>query len=661
MPYIGASPSNGVRKVHTYTATVGQTTFSGASNENITLSYSDGTYVDVYQNGILLGTADYTATSGTSIVLTQAASLNDIVVITVYDIFSVADTVSKSDGGTFDGNVTMGGTLGVTGATTLNSNMTVNNADINVTGTGNRAINLTSSDAIASMEIGGSTAAFIDFKMPSSDDFDMRVQSGATGGNISIASGNFNISGGATLLNATHSDAVTLYHNGNSKLATTSSGIDVTGTAVTDGLTVAGNLSVDGGTIKLDGNYPTGTGNLALGEQAMNGSISGNYNTALGDYSMQPMTSGASNTGVGGSALRFVTSGSYNTAVGNSSLQANTTASNNTAVGYQALLSNTTANNNAAFGYQAGYTNTTGSSNTALGFQASYFNSTANNNTAVGNEALLNNSTSSFNTAVGDKSLYTLASGSGNNTAIGHQSLYSTTTGNLNSGLGLNTMYTNTTGTQGTAVGHRSMFAHTTGTGNTAIGLESGNSITTASFNTLIGRYTADSLTIGSYNTHIGNDTDVSSASAQFTVAIGHGAVDKGTNTGFLAPQSGMYQGNNSSSWSTTSDRRIKKNISNNNVGLDAINQVQVRNFEYRTEDEITELPTHSAIDKQGVQLGVIAQEIQTVLPDMVKEESTGVLSVNPDNMTWYLVNAVKELSAQITELQSEIATLKGE
>jgi len=83
MAYIGASPSNGVRKVHTYTATAGQTTFSGASNENITLSYSDGTYVDVYQNGILLGTADYTATSGTSIVLTQAASLNDIVVITV--------------------------------------------------------------------------------------------------------------------------------------------------------------------------------------------------------------------------------------------------------------------------------------------------------------------------------------------------------------------------------------------------------------------------------------------------------------------------------------------------------------------------------------------------------------------------------------------------
>jgi hypothetical protein len=49
---------------------------------------------------------------------------------------------------------------------------------------------------------------------------------------------------------------VVIYYDGSAKLATTATGIDVTGTAVTDGLTVAGNLSVDGGTIKLDGNYP---------------------------------------------------------------------------------------------------------------------------------------------------------------------------------------------------------------------------------------------------------------------------------------------------------------------------------------------------------------------------------------------------------------------
>jgi hypothetical protein len=38
----------------------------------------------------------------------------------------------------------------------------------------------------------------------------------------------------------------------------------------------------------------------------------------------------------------------------------------------------------------------------------------------------------------------------------------------------------------------------------------------------------------------------------------------------------------------TVSDERIKKNITDNNIGLEAINKIQVRNFEYRTEDEIS-------------------------------------------------------------------------
>src|SRR5210317_182247 len=121
MAYIGVSPSNGVRQKHTYTATASQTTFSGAGSEGISLSYRDSNYVDVYVNGVKLGDADYTATSGTSIVLGVGAAVNDIVEIITYDVFSVADTVSKADGGTFDGNVAMAGTLNVTGDLTVDT------------------------------------------------------------------------------------------------------------------------------------------------------------------------------------------------------------------------------------------------------------------------------------------------------------------------------------------------------------------------------------------------------------------------------------------------------------------------------------------------------------------------------------------------------------
>jgi len=125
MAYIGVSPSNGVRRVHTYTATASQTTFSGAGAEGTSLSYKDSNFVDVYQNGVKLGDADYTATSGTSIVLGTGATASDLVVVVVFDVFSVADTVSKADGGTFDGNVTMGGTLDVTGIGTFSDDIVI--------------------------------------------------------------------------------------------------------------------------------------------------------------------------------------------------------------------------------------------------------------------------------------------------------------------------------------------------------------------------------------------------------------------------------------------------------------------------------------------------------------------------------------------------------
>ena len=59
--------------------------------------------------------------------------------------------------------------------------------------------------------------------------------------------------------------------------------------------------------------------------------------------------------------------------------------------------------------------------------------------------------------------------------------------------------------------------------------------------------------------------------------------------------------------------------------------------------------------DKEGVQLGVIAQEIKEILPDVVNQNTTGAYSVNPDNITWYLVNAVKELSAEVKSLKAQL------
>ena len=108
MSYIGKSPQNGVRNRFVYQATSGQTSFSGSDADSKVLTYADSLYMDVYQNGVLLKPAtDYTSTTGTSVVLTTAASLNDIVEMVVYDVFNVANSYTKTESDTrypFKGN-----------------------------------------------------------------------------------------------------------------------------------------------------------------------------------------------------------------------------------------------------------------------------------------------------------------------------------------------------------------------------------------------------------------------------------------------------------------------------------------------------------------------------------------------------------------------------
>ena len=131
MAYIGRAPNQGVRSRFVYQASASQTTFSGSDANSLTLSYSDSLYMDVYQNGVLLkaGT-DYTATSGTSVVLVQAASLNDVVEMIVYDAFTVADSYTKTEADTrypFLGNNSI-----------IRTNGQTISADITISSTANR-------------------------------------------------------------------------------------------------------------------------------------------------------------------------------------------------------------------------------------------------------------------------------------------------------------------------------------------------------------------------------------------------------------------------------------------------------------------------------------------------------------------------------------------
>ena len=380
------------------------------------------------------------------------------------------------------------------------------------------------------------------------------------------------------------------------------------------GLVDAENFKINGGQ-GSDGQVLTSTGSGVAFEDAGGGPTSKEGGTnftrslLIGGDSTGTLNGATDNVGVGFGVFGAITTARGNAVLGTNALSNGTTSLNNVAIGHNAMLDATTAEKNICIGFEAG------GSLTVFG---------ASQNIAIGIEAL---------GTLTDRS---------DNIAIGYRVL------------GLNDAATLS---QCTAVGTLAFSATGFGGyGNCAFGYRAGVAVTGGLHNTLIGRASGVNITSGGNNCHLGYNTS-SSGSGTSEIVIGVGVTGKGNTTGFIAPGGGgMYQGNNASAWSTTSDRRIKKNIEDNNVGLDAINKIRVRNFEYRTEDEIVDFknPKSAVVKQKGIQLGVIAQEIEEIFPDVVVTEDTGVKSVNPDNLTWYLINAVQELSAEIKKLKGE-------
>ena len=121
MPYIGKAAVSGIRKRFTFLASAGATSISGADANGQTLTFDDGTLVDVFLNGVKLKTGeDYNTSTANTIAGLTALNLNDEVEILAYDTFSSADAVSKRDGGTFDNAISVTGNITSTGNLIIN-------------------------------------------------------------------------------------------------------------------------------------------------------------------------------------------------------------------------------------------------------------------------------------------------------------------------------------------------------------------------------------------------------------------------------------------------------------------------------------------------------------------------------------------------------------
>lgn len=106
--------------------------------------------------------------------------------------------------------------------------------------------------------------------------------------------------------------------------------------------------------------------------------------------------------------------------------------------------------------------------------------------------------------------------------------------------------------------------------------------------------------------------------------------------------------------WKTASDARLKKNITTINGALDKVSALRGVEFEWRKD----EFPDKGFAE--GRKIGLIAQEVEKVLPQVVSSDNDGYKSVEYVNMVAVLIEAVKELKMQNKELQARIEVLEG-
>ena len=93
--------------------------------------------------------------------------------------------------------------------------------------------------------------------------------------------------------------------------------------------------------------------------------------------------------------------------------------------------------------------------------------------------------------------------------------------------------------------------------------------------------------------------------------------------------------------FNSTSDATLKTNVETLTGSLDAVKSLRGVSFDW--------------LENGGSEIGVIAQEVEDVLPDVVNTNEDGIKSVKYGNIVAVLIEAMKEQQAQIDELKSQL------
>lgn len=408
---------------------------------------------------------------------------------------------------------------------------------------------------------------------------------------------------------------------------------------------------------------------------------------------------------IGEGAGRSIIHGEYNIFIGHEA-GANTT-------GTHGDMDPTDGDNNIFMGYRAGYSNVYGEQNIYIGAFAAEKNSNGSHNTYLGATAGQNNS-GYGNTLIG----YAAGVGPWGQTTTGYKNTFvgsmvgtSTTSGNGNVFIGRESGSNNTTGSENVYIGHLAGANNSTASGNVFIGSKAGwysnqsntliihnaadpvasiptNSLIYGSFSAKTLRFNAGVGINAAPNALNGLIADLASVDGSYGIrsyANYIGVYTSASGTGSSGNRFGIYSyaagGTNNyagyfsgnvhvtGTFTNPSDQRLKKEIKPIEPVLDKILKLQGVSYLWKSENELPDFVNASPEAKdlgnrfnfpEGIQLGVIAQEVEKLFPQLVLTDAEGVKSVDYIKFTPIFIEAFKEQQKEIDELRAKNAQLEG-
>ena len=274
------------------------------------------------------------------------------------------------------------------------------------------------------------------------------------------------------------------------------------------------------------------------------------------------------------------------------------------------------------YGYstpQTGLCPNPGHWNTFVGGGAGHFASLGSNNSYFGAEA-----GSSFSGATGSSNTFVGAYAGVNNAAGGSNSFFGSSAG----------------------------YSNTTGNGNVIVGYQAGHENLDGSYNTYIG-YWAGLNSLGSHNVFLGNVAGYSlNGSNKLYIDSCPSGVNCVTPLIYGEFDNRIVVINGSLTMSavlTPSDIRYKKDVEPLTSSLDRVTRLKGVSYSWKTDEH----PSRGF--GKGKQIGLIAQDVEKVVPELVTTDDKGYKSISYDKLVPVLVEAIKEQNLIVVQQKTAL------